>query len=415
MYFNIERARKLMDKFGVDALIASTPENITYLTDTVSWAPKVYSYSVDMFAIYIRDERVEPAMIVPSQEMTYVSWQESWVKDYYTYGGKSALIQRRDHINDINEIQENVYLSMQNNDLKRSKGSGEALVKAIKDKGLSNSRIALDEDKITNNVMKQITEALPNASFINSSVLFKLIRTVKTKDEIDAMRSAATLNEKACNVACESIKVDMTEIDISRIFAEEVSKGLGKWLWFHFGSGRRSIGIFPPTNKKITKGEMWKFDAGISLNNYQADTGWGGIIGEPNKDQLNIWHATLAGFNAALSIIKSGILPSEIQNAMLNGTKDNGLPEHCGTFAGHAIGLEMRELPYVLGNKSPIDDVYLPDNTDIPLEEGTVLCIENPCQVLGLGGTQIEKTIIVTKNGYEPLVKQERKLWIVDS
>ena len=100
---------------------------------------------------------------------------------------------------------------------------------------------------------------------------------------------------------------------------------------------------------------------------------------------------------------------------MLNGTRDNGLPEHCGTFAGHAIGLEMRELPYVLGSKSPVDNVYLPGNTDIPLEEGTVLCIENPCQVLGLGGTQIEKTIIVTKNGYEPLVKQERKLWVVDS
>ena len=31
MYFNIERARKLMDKFGVDALIASTPENEKYL------------------------------------------------------------------------------------------------------------------------------------------------------------------------------------------------------------------------------------------------------------------------------------------------------------------------------------------------------------------------------------------------
>ena len=106
-------------------------------------------------------------------------------------------------------------------------------------------------------------------------------------------------------------------------------------------------------------------------------------------------------------------MPSEIQHAMLNGTKDNGLPGHCGTFAGHAIGLEMRELPYVLGNKNKVVSRYLPDTTDIPLEENTVLCIENPCQIFGLGGTQIEQTIVVKKNGYELLTKQDRKLCII--
>ena len=34
-----------------------------------------------------------PAIIVPGQEVTYVSAQQSWIKDLYTFGGKSALIQ----------------------------------------------------------------------------------------------------------------------------------------------------------------------------------------------------------------------------------------------------------------------------------------------------------------------------------
>ena len=159
---------------------------------------------------------------------------------------------------------------------------------------------------------------------------------------------------------------------------------------------------------------MWKFDAGLSLNNYQADTGWGGVMGEPSKKQLKLWEATENGYKAALSVIKEGVLPSEIQNAMLNGTKDGGLPDHSGTFAGHAIGLEMRELPYVLGNKSIVKSEFLPDSTDIPIPENSVLCIENPCQIFGLGGTQIEQTIIVKKSGYELLTDQERRLWIVD-
>ena len=93
MYFNLKRANEYMDRFEVDVLIASTPENVTYLSDTVSWAPKVYAYSVDMFVIYFRDPNIKTSLIVPSQEMTYVSGSGTWVEDIYTYGGKSALIQ----------------------------------------------------------------------------------------------------------------------------------------------------------------------------------------------------------------------------------------------------------------------------------------------------------------------------------
>ena len=412
MYFNKKRADKLMDQFDIDLLIASTPENVTYLSDTVSWAPKVYSYSVDMFATYYRDINHNSSLIVPSQEMTYVSASNTWINDFYTYGGKSALIQEIEHV--IESAEENTYLNLQNNDNKRFPTAVEALIASIKNNTTKKLRIAIDEDKMTHKSTLKLKEELDNCELIPSSDLLRLIRMVKTDDEISAMKAAADLNETACTKVCNEIKIGMKELDIAEIYAQEVGKGLGKWLWFHFGSGRRSVGIFPPTEKKIQPGEMWKFDAGLSLNNYQADTGWGGVIGQPNAQQNMIWEATLRGYNSAMSVIKEGVRPSEIQNAMLKGTQDGGLDDHSGTFAGHAIGLEMRELPYVLGNKKMVNSLYLPEDTDIPLPENTVLCIENPCQIFGVGGTQIEQTIIVKKSGYELLTKQDRKLWIIE-
>ena len=412
MYFNKKRADKLMDQFDIDLLIASTPENVTYLSDTVSWAPKVYSYSVDMFATYYRDNNHNSSLIVPSQEMTYVSASNTWINDFYTYGGKSALIQEIEHV--IESAEENTYLNLQNNDDKRFPTAVEALIASIKNNTTKKLRIAIDEDKMTHKSTLKLKEELDNCELIPSSDLLRLIRMVKTDDEISAMKAAADLNETACTKVCNEIKIGMKELDIAEIYAQEVGKGLGKWLWFHFGSGRRSVGIFPPTEKKIQPGEMWKFDAGLSLNNYQADTGWGGVIGQPNAQQNMIWEATLRGYNSAMSVIKEGVRPSEIQNAMLKGTQDGGLADHSGTFAGHAIGLEMRELPYVLGNKKMVNSLYLPEDTDIPLPENTVLCIENPCQIFGVGGTQIEQTIIVKKSGYELLTKQDRKLWIIE-
>ena len=412
MYFNKKRADKLMDQFDIDLLIASTPENVTYLSDTVSWAPKVYSYTVDMFATYYRDNNHNSSLIVPSQEMTYVSASNTWINDIYTYGGKSALIQESEQV--IESAEENTYLNLQNNDDKRFPTAVEALIASIKNNTTKKLRIAIDEDKMTHKSTLKLQEELDNCELIPSSDLLRLIRMVKTDDEISAMKAAADLNETACTKACNEIKIGMRELDIAEIYAQEVGKGLGKWLWFHFGSGRRSVGIFPPTEKKIQPGEMWKFDAGLSLNNYQADTGWGGVIGQPNAQQNMIWEATLRGYESAMSVIKEGVRPSEIQNAMLKGTQDGGLTDHSGTFAGHAIGLEMRELPYVLGNKKMVNSLYLPEDTDIPLPENTVLCIENPCQIFGVGGTQIEQTIIVKKNGYELLTKQDRKLWIIE-
>ena len=52
MYLNENRARRLMKEYDVDVLIASTPENVTYLAGTVGWSNKVYAYSVHMFSSF---------------------------------------------------------------------------------------------------------------------------------------------------------------------------------------------------------------------------------------------------------------------------------------------------------------------------------------------------------------------------
>jgi Xaa-Pro aminopeptidase len=411
MYLNEERARGLMAEHNIDVLVASTPENVTYVAGTWGWSNKVYVYSVHIFALYARDTGIAPALIVPGQEVTYTSMQQSWIKDLYTFGGKSALIQPEGSTAQTPE--EETYLGMYNNDAKREKSAAASLAQALRDRGLDKARIGLDQERVMPNVRAQIDAALPDATFIEASDLFRLIRMVKTPDELKAMSAAAALNEKAGIAASEAVADGAVEQEIANVFAAEVGRGGGKWQWFHFCSGRRATGIFPPTNKKVAKGEMWKFDAGLHLHNYQADTGWGGVLGEPTKEQLNIWKATEAGFEAALAEVKTGALGSTLYKAMLETTQGAGYPEHNGNFAGHAIGLEQREVPYVLTNPFPQNSEFLPTSSDFPLETGTTLCLENPMQIFGFGGTQIEKTIVVTETGYEFVYPQDRKLWVV--
>ena len=411
MYLNEERARGLMADFGFDAIIASTPENLTYLAGTVGWSNKVYAYSVHMFAVFAREEGTAPAIIVPGQEVTYVSAQQSWIKDLYTFGGKSALIQPAGA--QAQTPEEETYLGMYNDDAKRAKNPGAALALALKERGLTKARLALDQERVTPNVRAQIEAALPDAEIVDAADFFRLIRMVKTPDELTALAAAAEVNEKAGIAASNAVAEGATEREVASVFAAEVGRMGGKWQWFHFCSGRRATGIFPPTDKKIAKGEMWKFDAGLVLGNYQGDTGWGGVLGEPNQAQLDLWKATEEGFEAAMSKVKAGVLGSTIFRTLLEATRAAGLPDHNGNFAGHAIGLEQREVPYVLADPAPQGSPFLPDSSDFPLEAGTTICVENPCQIFGMGGTQIEKTVVVTETGYELIYPQERKLWVV--
>jgi Xaa-Pro aminopeptidase len=412
MYLNQERARELMKEFDIDALVASTPENVTYIAGTVGWSTKVYAYSVHMFAVFARDPGTAPALIVPGQEVTYTSMQQSWIRDLYTFAGRSALIIPPGSKPETPE--EETYLGLYTNDAKRARTPGAALALAMRERGLARARIGLDQERVMPGVRRQIAEALPDATIIDAADLFRLIRVVKTPDEIAALKAAADLNERACVAASRAVTPGISEYEVTEIFASEVGKGLGKWQWFHMCSGRRAVGIFPPTDKKLAKGEMWKFDAGLALANYQADTGWGGTVGGPTDEQAKIWEATVAGFEAALSVVRAGVLPSAIHRACLEGTREGGLPDHNGNFAGHAIGLEQRELPYVLAEPGPMNSPFLPGTTDTPIEEGTTLCIENPVQIFGVGGTQIERTIRVTRNGYEFIADQDRRLWVAN-
>ena len=73
-------------------------------------------------------------------------------------------------------------------------------------------------------------------------------------------------------------------------------------------------------------------------------------------------------------------------------------------YQGHAIGLQTREHPVI--NKSDykrIADDVVDISIDIPLEEGMVINIETPMDLLGKGSYQVERTFRITKDKPEEL------------
>jgi len=142
-----------------------------------------------------------------------------------------------------------------------------------------------------------------------------LIRLQKTYEEIERIREAATLNEKALQAFHAELAIGKTEREIASHYYRTVAAGGGKWSWFHLGGGRRSASIFPPSDRAFEKGDGFFFDAGMRLNHYCADVGCCGSFGEPDPSRKNQWNAIQAGLQAAFGVIRSGVKPSEIFHA----------------------------------------------------------------------------------------------------
>jgi Xaa-Pro aminopeptidase len=259
-----------------------------------------------------------------------------------------------------------------------------------------------------------LKKALPECEFMPGANLFLMIRLVKTPEELDRLRAAAQVNEDAISEVFANLRPGMSENDVAAIWRENVARPGAMWHWFHFNSGPRSAFIFPPTDRKLERGDLFMFDAGLFFKNYNADTGSCGSIGEPNEKAQREWNAVETGFYESLKVIKEGCTGQQIFRALSKGIQEAGFPEFDSPFAGHTVGLEAREFPFILSSEVKYDQPFLPASSEIPLPENSVINIEAPVGTVGFGGYQIEYSVIVKKDGWEHLIPQDRHFRVIE-
>jgi Xaa-Pro aminopeptidase len=292
----------------------------------------------------------------------------------------------------------------------KGKSPAEALVNLLHEKGLSFGCVALDHEGMALEVKDSLRASLPQAKFFDASDLFRLIRMVKTEEEIKRLREATALNEGAIEAIFKRACVGCDEIELSQVYHEKIASGRGQVEWHHLGSGRRSAGIFPPSPRRLEAGDLLRTDAGCILNSYHADTCASGVLGEPTAKQMHLFAAGQKGIEACLEILKPGCRPSELLEALHQGITKGGMAGVRKDFVGHTIGIEAREFPFELGEPKKLASPFLPETTDIPLEPNMVFNIEVALVELGFGGIQIEHTLVLKDGGFDFIVLQEREL-----
>ena len=407
MLFNRSRAIDYMREYELDALVATSFVNITYFTDYFCWIDPIFkeymmvpgasSNLAQAYAVFPLEG--EPALVLGPPFA--VNAADLWVRDIHIFGdsGLDVSLPPPELPDDIRRFHDLLTAPQSN------ATPIDALVSILKQRGLTGGRIGLDAEDLPPETHEQIARALPNASLANCTNLIRLIRMVKSEEELRRLTRSAEINEE---VGMECLNMARPGTPISELVRHYRARAGALGADFdHFAFGVRGLGMSTETNYQLAEDDILYVDWGCIYQHYFSDTGTTLAMREPEA-HFEARHAALrACMDAGSEALRPGAKASAAQGAMLQTLNDNGITI---TFPhGHGVGLEVRDYPILVAdNGLRIKDERVDVASDLPLEPDMVLNLEAMVSLAGIASLHIEQSFVVTPEGSRPLVPQDR-------
>ena len=415
MLFNKSRAVAYMRQCGLDALVATSPVNITYLTDYYFWldplfkeywlSPGASSNLAQSYAIFPLEG--EPALVVGPQQAGNAA--DLWVRDLHTYGDTGLdetyppTARRGEAAAEAAAEAARIYDVL--HAPQRHGSATEALAGVLQARGLLGARIGVEMEGLTAPARLALPGALPKAQLKDCSNLLRLIRAVKSAEEIERLARAAEISEQAGLESLARARPGVMMGDIVQHYRARIGE-MGADL-DHFAFGYRGMGVVTEPSYRLAADDVMFVDWGCNYRHYFSDTGTTLAVGDL-PPRLAERHAALrAGMAAGIDAIWPGAKCSAVHAALretLAGRGVTAVNPH-----GHGLGLEVRDYPIIVAdNGLRLRDDCIDVASDLPLEEGMVFNLECAIFMPGVGSPHIERSFVVTPEGGQPLTAQDR-------
>lgn len=233
----------------------------------------------------------------------------------------------------------------------------------------------------------------------------RLIDPVRDEAAQNEFRTACRLTDYACELIAKDLRAGMTELALlERVnaakerAARELAPGEDIPLAFVIiESGARTALLHGrATDKVIQTGDFVTLDFGLAYKRAHADMTRTFVIGKADEKQREIYEAVLEATLTCERLIKPGMTGKEADSIARNFIESAGYGKEFIHGLGHGFGL--------FGERDTFDGVALAqDAADTVLREDMVFTIEPGIYIEGFGGVRIEDTVIMKRDGVEPL------------
>lgn len=265
-------------------------------------------------------------------------------------------------------------------------------------------KIGFESTHLTYNSLINAKEQIPGTEFFPLKEEIEKLTMNKLPDEIDKIKEAARISDKAFSKILEIIKPGMKELDV----AAEIT-----YLHQKFGASQDSFqpiiasgwrGALPhgrASRKVIENGEMITMDFGCTYEGFCSDITRTVSLGKPNDDLKKIYNIVYDAQVKAIESASTRLSSKELDSVARDIINSKGYGENFGHGLGHGLGIDVHELPSIS------------QRMDIPLVENCVVTIEPGIYIEKLGGVRIEDDVVIHSGGCEVLNKSPKELIIL--
>ncbi len=261
-------------------------------------------------------------------------------------------------------------------------------------------KIAFEDGFLTVDLYNRLKERT-KTDYIGKSNEIEKRRMIKTAYEIEKIRQAEEIGDKAFSHILGYIKEGVSERDISAELEYFMKKQGAEKTSFDtivISGKKTSMPHGTPDDKKIEKGDFITLDFGCVFDGYCSDMTRTVVLGKATDKQKEIYDIVYEAQMAGLEAIKSGESCKNADKSARDIIEKAGYGQYFGHSLGHGVGLMIHELP----NLSPKSDIILEDNMVVSCEPGIY--------IPDFGGVRIEDLVVVSGEKCTVLSKSQKKL-----
>ncbi len=262
-------------------------------------------------------------------------------------------------------------------------------------------KCAFEEDVWPVGSFEKLKRVLRRTSFLPLAALFKSLREIKTKEELDILRRAANIATYGYEFILPYLRHGIEEREVV-IKLEHFLKSLGAQSFPYpivIASGERAAWpMWAASHKKVRKGDMVLLRWAVVYKGYVAGLSRTVFVGKATERQRDILRSVSSAQERALGAIRPNMKCNILDKTARSYIEEKGYGTYFASRLGHGVGRSLHENPDI----SAV--------SEDKLKPGMTLSIAPSVYIPGYGGACVQDIVHVTRDGSEVLTKASKEL-----
>lgn len=268
-------------------------------------------------------------------------------------------------------------------------------------------KIGIEASRTTVATLGMFCENLPEFEFVTDNTLdtfIQSLRSVKSFAEVESIKAAQRIAEKALLHAYSMIKEGVTEKEIQLELDFYMLKNGAETLSFETIAVAGKNSSMPhgvPSDSRVKNGDFITMDFGAVVNGYHSDMTRTVALGFATDEMKKVYETVLRAQNESIKRYAPGVSCCEADKVARDIIAQAGYGEYFGHGLGHGVGVEIHEYPSVSPKSNSV------------LRAGNIVTDEPGIYIPGKFGVRIEDMIYVTADGNINLTEADKQLTIL--